>query len=406
VSFYESKKDPTRENKKTTFLTSTYTQRGKRATMAVQATNMSRSTAAGGKILHPRRYLTFILVCCLFVPRGIESLAAVSSSASSKSISLGTLSVAPVSLGTLNFPPEPNDAALILQTLPPYVLMDTAELYLGGKAETILRAASEIASFSPLIVATKFAPKDDRRFQDGRQSVVSTCQESAKRLGVDKIDLYQLHYVDSILPMVKLGMAKSRDEEYWDGLADCYHSGLVGNVGVCNYGPIMVRRAHEALAKRGVVLVSNQINYNLMRYRYSMETKAVCDELGIKVLAYHPLGQGTLTGKYDPDDREKMPSKQGFYYRMKRYLKATVPLRKTLETIASKREKTCAQIAINWVVCKGAIPIVGAKDAQQANENFGAVGWSLSDEEVDELDAAAEMSTESNTVLGKEFVLD
>jgi pyridoxine 4-dehydrogenase len=73
--------------------------------------------------------------------------------------------------------------------------------------------------------------------------------------------------------------------------------------------------------------------------------------------------------------------------------------------MALKREKTCSQIAINWVVSKGAIPIVGAKDTQQATENFGAIGWSLSQDEVDKLDAAAELSIDSFTVLGKEFSL-
>lgn len=321
------------------------------------------------------------------------------------SVSLGTLNIAPISLGTLNLPRDDLDNVVqVLKTAPEKILIDTAELYGKGKAETdICQAAKEagLVLGKTGFVATKFAPQSLRLNAD---SVVSACKESAHRLGVDCIDLYQIHYADALSLLVQLGMPE-KDEIYWEGLAKCYHEGLVSNVGVCNYGPTMIRRAHEALAKRSVPLVSNQINYNLMRYPSSTETKSICEELGITVLAYHPLGKGALTGKYDPNDETKMPRPRGQYERMTRWLKGTVPLRESLERIASEREKTCSQIAINWVACKGAIPIVGAKTTDQAADNFGALGWSLSEGEIEELEDAASKSVESWTVLGREFKL-
>ena len=322
------------------------------------------------------------------------------------SVSLGTLTLSPVALGTLNhFVNDDDNAVRVLQSSPVGMLIDTAEVYAKGQSEVAVARAAVRAGLvlgESVFVATKFAPQPWRLTAD---SVVSACRESASRLGVNCIDLYQIHYRDLVQPLEVFGYTHEKDELYWDGLADCYHKGLAANVGVCNYGPIMVKRAYEALAKRDVPLISNQFNFNLMRHRsLHQETKAVCDDLGIKVLAYHPLGKGTLTGKYDADDRSTMPT-GNYYYRMKRWVKATESLREVLSRIAFSREKTSAQVAINWILCKGAIPIAGARNAAQAAENAGAIGWSLSNEEIEELDIASSNSEERYTILGKEFTL-
>ena len=114
---------------------------------------------------------------------------------------------------------------------------------------------------TPPIVATKFTPTP---WRTTAQSVVDACEQSRQNLGVDQIDLYQIHMPDIVQPLRFLGKDFSKDEIYWDGLAECYHRGLVKNVGVCNYGPTLVERCQEALAKRDVPLASNQIAYSLV----------------------------------------------------------------------------------------------------------------------------------------------
>jgi len=320
---------------------------------------------------------------------------------SSTKVPLGTLSVAPVALGSLNLDLEDGEQiANLLRSLPPSTLIDTAEVYGKGKAERLLgEHVRKCRVEERVFFATKFAPQMQRTSAD---SIVDACRRSAAELQVDRIDLYQVHYADDLLPLVALGFMKEKDDVYWDGLAECYHQGLAANVGVCNYGPTMIRRAHEALKKRGVPLVSNQIGFNLLRYGVTRDVKEVCDELGITVLAYSPLGKGVLSGKYDPDDNSKLPPQgTGRYYRYKRCLKASTELRAAIDGIATARGMAWPQVMYNWGMSKGVIPIAGARDESQSFDMHGASGWSLTDDEVEQLDAVAG----ENISPTKEFVL-
>jgi len=265
------------------------------------------------------------------------------------------------------------------------------------------------------VVATKFTPSPWRTTVD---SVVEACEESRKRLGVDSIDLYQIQMPDIVKPLRFLGVDRSYDEVYWDGLAECYHRGLVKNVGVSNYGPTLVTECHRHLAKRGVPLASNQIAYSLIgRQNGAQQTLDRCNELGVKVLAYYPFAMGLLTGKYtstSPDlmaegsllataedallatshsissltnsRRSNLEKKD-----LERYAKGdgkniplggVAPLLRIMERIATDREKTLAQVALNYIVCKGAVPIPGARTSAQYADNMGALGWRLTEEEV------------------------
>ena len=100
-------------------------------------------------------------------------------------------------------------------------------------------------------------------------------------------------------------------QAYWDGLGDCYDKGLVKAVGVSNYGAEAVEAVSKALGARGIPLYSNQIQYSLLYpFANSNGLKAKCDELGVKVLAYSPIGLGLLSGKYSkdklPEDRKSV----------------------------------------------------------------------------------------------------
>ena len=223
-------------------------------------------------------------------------------------------------------------------------------------------------------------------------------------------------------PLRFLGIDKTYDKVYWDGLAECYHRGLVKNVGVSNYGPTLVTECYNHLAKKGVPLASNQIAYSLIgRHNGAQQTVDRCNELGVKVLAYYPFAMGLLTGKYtstSPDllaedaimkgsmsltqsSSSLFNSRRSNLERkdLERYAKGdgkvipkggVAPLLRTMERIASTQNKTVAQVALNYAICKGAVPIPGARTAAQYTDNMGALGWRLSDEEVLEMESEAD----------------
>jgi pyridoxine 4-dehydrogenase len=261
---------------------------------------------------------------------------------------------------------------------------------------------------SQAFVATKFTPSPWRTTPE---SVVEACRQSCKRLGVDKIDLYQLHMPDIVKPFRVFGMGKSFDEVYWEGLADCYNQGLVSNVGVSNYGPTLLVRCQEALAKKGVPLASNQIAYSLLgRQNGAQETVDKCNELGITVLAAFPFAMGILTGKYTSNSSDSMSEdtitsltssrKTNLEIKdLKKYalgdgkdipVGGVSPLLAVMEKVAKRRGKTIAQVALNYIICKGAVPIPGARTQSQLNDNLGAMGWRLSKAEVSLLEKEAD----------------
>eukprot|EP00197_Chlamydomonas_leiostraca_P015833 CAMPEP_0202882450 /NCGR_PEP_ID=MMETSP1391-20130828/38004_1 /ASSEMBLY_ACC=CAM_ASM_000867 /TAXON_ID=1034604 /ORGANISM="Chlamydomonas leiostraca, Strain SAG 11-49" /LENGTH=328 /DNA_ID=CAMNT_0049565305 /DNA_START=156 /DNA_END=1142 /DNA_ORIENTATION=- len=262
---------------------------------------------------------------------------------------------------------------------------DTADSYgtgkLDGKSEQLLgKFAGEYPGServrSNLHVATKFAAYPWRVLPG---SIVSAARASARRLGVDAISLGQLHWsAANYAPLQELGMRA--------GLAQCYEQGVVRAVGVSNYGPRQLKDIHRDLAKRGVPLATAQIQFSLLsRGRDQLLAKEVCDELGVTLISYSPLALGLLSGKYGEGNLPSGP-RGGLF---KSLLPEVAPLLQVLDAIATERRKTMSQVAINWCMCKGTVPIPGAKDLAQAKENLGALGWRLSAGEVAELDAVA-----------------
>jgi len=265
------------------------------------------------------------------------------------------------------------------------------------------------------LVATKFTPSPWRTTPE---SVVEACRLSCERLGVDKIDLYQLHMPDVVKPLRVFGFAQeSLDEVYWEGLAMCYQQGLVSNVGVSNYGPTLVTQCKQFLNARGVPLASNQIAFSLLgRGNGAQETVDKCNELGVKVLAAFPFAMGILTGKYNSDNLDHDSStmaedtitsltksqKTNMELRdLNQYAKGgqgsdipsggVAPLILEMESIAKRRNKTVAQVALNYCICKGTIPIPGARTQAQLSDNLGAMGWRLTSYEVLSLEEKANM---------------
>lgn len=253
---------------------------------------------------------------------------------------------------------------------------DTAEVYGGGESERIIGGLlrDDPTRADGVVIASKFMPMPWKL--GVRSALVAAARASVERLGVDAIDLYQIHGPVSLRGQAALA----------DALAAAHEEGLVRSVGVSNYSIAETRRMDGELRKRGLRLASNQVEFSLLRR--GPETSGLvqaCADLGVVVLAYSPLGQGRLTGKYSASNPP--PGKRGFSaHPMERVDAVVAELRRIGEDVGGR---TPAQVALNWIIAKGAVPIPGAKNADQAAQNAGALGWNLTDDQVAALDAVA-----------------
>lgn len=254
-------------------------------------------------------------------------------------------------------------------------LFDTAEVYGFGRSETLIGKFSQSYPSNAVQVATKFAALP---WRNKAQDVVDACRKSIDRLGGHPIDLYQIHFPGAW-----------KNSEYWDGLALAYEQGLVKAVGVSNYGVDAVTACHDALAKRGIPLTSNQIQMSLL-YRYPIDNGLLetCQKLNVQVLSYSPLALGMLGGKYTPDQPPSGPRK-AVYERLMSTPEYS-ELLETMKTIANGHVNgTPAQVALNWARAKGTIPIPGARTLSQVQSNYGALAWDLTKDEISALDTAS-----------------
>ncbi len=252
--------------------------------------------------------------------------------------------------------------------------VDTAEVYGNGRSERLLGQFLKETE-QPVLVATKFFPFPWRLT---KKSLIRALNGSLERLGVETVDLYQIHQPYSILPM----------ESLMEALAAAVKAGLTRTVGVSNYNQSQMLRAYSALARKEVPLAANQVTYSLLNRAIEKNgLLARCKELGVRVIAYSPIEKGLLTGKYSPENPP--PGMRGQRY--SGLLPKIGPLLKLMTEIGQEHGgKSKAQVALNWCICKGTMPIPGAKNAKQAEENAGALGWKLTEEEVAKLDEASE----------------
>jgi pyridoxine 4-dehydrogenase len=262
-------------------------------------------------------------------------------------------------------------------------LFDTGDSYgtgkLTGQSEKLLGRFSQ-AYVGPnqdqICLATKLAAYPWRL---GRRAMVRAGKASIARMG--RVDLAQMHWpTANYAPWQEAGLL--------DGLADLYEQGLIKGVGLSNYGPKRLQWVHRRLAERGVPISALQVQYSLLStYPVTeLDLKTICDQMGIKLIAYSPLALGLLTGKYSA----KGPFPKGLRgILFRQLLPGAQNLLNCLQAIAQEREKTMAQVALNWCMGKGTLPIPGAKTVEQAQQNIGALGWSLSVGEMEELDKTA-----------------
>lgn len=260
---------------------------------------------------------------------------------------------------------------------------DTAEVYGGGTSESILGELIK-KSGQKVLIATKFAP-----YRLTAKVLPRALERSLERLGLGQVDLYQIHWH---VPHVRV-------EALMDALAEAYKAGKARAVGVSNYSAAQMRRAYDRLAKHGVPLASNQVEYSLLHRE--PETNGVleaCRELNVTLIAYSPLAMGLLSGKYRPGGQSLRSRLREYLPRQR--LEAVVPVLDLLDEIGRAHGKTPSQVVLNWLLRQsrsrlgrdrpGVIPIPGAKNARQAKENAGALGWEMTEEEAAVLDRATE----------------
>jgi aryl-alcohol dehydrogenase-like predicted oxidoreductase len=252
-------------------------------------------------------------------------------------------------------------------------LFDTAAMYSLGAAELRL---GELSRGRDVLIATKFPGG----FSFKEEDLAKQLEASLARLERDSIDLYQHHF-----PMQRLSIPKLMNY-----LADAVDAGKVEAVGVSNYSVEQMREAHAALAKRGIPLASNQVEYSLLKRQPEVNgVLDACRELGVTLIAQSPLAGGMLTGKYSAQNRPG-----GFFRRIlpqynRKTLDAIQPVIKLLREIGERYSKTPSQVALRWLIENPVVlPIPGAKNGKQATDNAAALSFSLTAEEVEMLSRA------------------
>ena len=257
---------------------------------------------------------------------------------------------------------------------------DTAEIYGWGKSETALVQALDNAGKKPgdVIVATKWYPV-------GRTSasIVNTIDERLHALKGWPIDLHQIH--------MPWGFSTRKGE--MKAMARLMRDKKIRTVGVSNFSATQLRTAHRILKDEGFSLVSNQVRYNLVqRYPDYDGTMEAAKELGVTIIAFSPLAQGVLTGKFH-DDPELIRNRAGYrkYSPLfsTRGLAKSKPLIDELKKISLNYNTTAAQVALNWLLTFNGdtvVAIPGATKESHAAQNVGAMNFSLTPAECRILD--------------------
>jgi aryl-alcohol dehydrogenase-like predicted oxidoreductase len=265
--------------------------------------------------------------------------------------------------------------------------LDTADMY-GPFTNERLVGQAIAGRRDEVVLATKFG---SQRGEDGAYLGVNgrpdyvrrACDASLGRLGVDVIDLYYQHRVDTTVPV----------EDTWGALKELVDDGKVRHVGISEAAPETIRRAHAVQPVTAV-----QTEYSLWtRDPEGDGVLATCAELGIGFVAYSPIGRGFLSGQirsvddlHPTDFRRRNPRFQGEAF------EANLRLADRVREIADEKGVTASQLALAWVMAQGErpgnptiVPIPGTKRVAYLEENAAAVGIELTEDELRRIDAAA-----------------
>jgi aryl-alcohol dehydrogenase-like predicted oxidoreductase len=304
---------------------------------------------------------------------------------SNRQLGKSGLMVSPIGLGCWQFaggsmsaywktPPQEDINAIIKVSLEGGInWFDTAELYGAGRSEKSLSLALQRAGKKDgeVVIATKWNP-----ILRSASTIAKTFPAREKHLFPYEIDLFQVHLPYSV----------SSVEAQMDAMADLLDAKKIKCVGVSNFSAERMRRAHKALARRGYALTSNQVRYNLLDRRIEkngvMETAR---ELNISIIAYSPLAQGLLSGKYhkNPETVGKLPPIRRNSIKGK--IEKSRVLVEALAEIAASYRVSASQVALNWLINFHGdivVAIPGATKVEHAKQNCSAMTFQLTDAEM------------------------
>ena len=254
-------------------------------------------------------------------------------------------------------------------------LIDTAEAYARGASEAIVGRAL-IGRRDEAFVATKFTPTTPTATR-----VVDHGRQSALRLGVDTIDLYQIHWPNPVSPL----------RPQLEGMRTLLDEGVIANVGVSNFG---AERWAKADAYLGRPVLSNQVHFSLLSRKPDKANVPFAQSNDRIVIAYSPLEMGVLGGKYSADNPPPGAARSRSPLCLPENLTRAEPLLDTLRRIAAAHDATPAQVALAWLIRKpNVVAIPGASSVDQLRHNAAAADLDLTADEAAELTAASDAFT-------------
>ena len=219
-------------------------------------------------------------------------------------------------------------------------------------------AANNNNNYRPQQVATKLAPYP-WRVTPG--NIVRAAEGSLRRLEQPKLSIAQLHWSTA-------EYQPFQERALREGICDVYDKGLCDAVGVSNYGPKQLFSVAEKFREREVPLAIAQVQYSLMTFEAGKTMNEACDEVDCRLISYSPLCLGLLTGKYTLKETNRLPKSFARRQLFKELLPGAQVLIDTLEVVAQEYGKSTSQVAINWCMCKGTVPIPGGRTLAQARE--------------------------------------
>src|SRR3954447_14235767 len=304
--------------------------------------------------------------------------------------------VSTLALGTMTFGAETDEAGAHAQ-LDAFVeaggtLIDTADVYSRGVSEEIIGrwlASREV----DVVLATKgrFAMGDGRNDVGlSRRHLRDALDASLRRLGVECVDLYQVHAFDPLTPL----------EETFRFLDDAVRAGKILYAGLSNYTGWQIQKTVDLCERLGLnVPVTLQPQYNLLAREVEWEVIPACASTGLGLLPWSPLGGGWLTGKYTRDERPTGDTRLGDdpnrgveAYDRRSTVQRTWDVIEAVQSIANERGVSMAQVALAWLHDRPLMTsvILGARTLEQLEDNLGAAGLHLSAEETARLDEASD----------------
>jgi aryl-alcohol dehydrogenase-like predicted oxidoreductase len=275
--------------------------------------------------------------------------------------------------------------------------IDTAPVYGFGRSEELVGKALEGRPRNSYQILTKFGMNwqteegeyffdsvnnDGRPFRmfklASKRKIMQECEESLRRLKTDYIDLYQIHWPDNSTPI----------HETFEAVQRLIEQGKVRAAGVCNYN---AQQVAEAL--KTIKLASNQVPYSMINRDIEINIVPQALENKIGIIAYSPLQRGLLTGKIKPGHKfNEGDTREGNRFYTDENIERTNKLLEKITPIAEKHDATLSQLVINWTIHRPGVAcvLVGARNAEQVNDNAQALSFSLTDKELNEITAAAD----------------